>query len=104
MGDLSKDGCTSWISQEQCHDSMTHYPIRCPVYMQVVLAGLDGIEGIQLKPFVPVGVFKHYQQYNYNKSKFKLDKNTEITEASCQSSLCPPDYLRVCSKYLVCSL
>jgi hypothetical protein len=27
-----------------------------------------------------IGVFKHFQQYNYNKSKWGLDKNTEFAE------------------------
>ena len=43
----------------------------------------NGSEGY--KPLAPVGVFKHWQQYNYNKSKWGLDKNTELAlHVMCQ--------------------
>jgi len=31
-------------------------------------------------PMKPVSILKHYQQYQYNKSKWGLDKNTEFNE------------------------
>ena len=31
-------------------------------------------------PMNPISVFKHYQQFDYNRSKWGLDKNTEMSD------------------------
>lgn len=66
---------------------MSHYPMWSAEYKQVVLAGLEGVEGYQFKPLAPVGVFKHFQQFNYNKSKWGMDKNTEIADQVIMAGL-----------------
>jgi len=38
------------------------------------------VEDDSFHPMKPVSTLKHYQQYQYNKSKWGLDKNTEFNE------------------------
>jgi hypothetical protein len=55
------------------------------LYTRVVGSSDDG--SIVFKPLYPVSVLKHYQQFNYNKSKWGLDKNSEMTEHVIQLGL-----------------
>lgn len=77
QGYLTKEDCPEWMSEQQVDDCVSHYPMWSSLYTRVVESN-DG--DMVFKPIYPVGVFKHYQQFNYNKSKWGLDKNTEMLE------------------------
>jgi hypothetical protein len=69
-GYLMEDDCPSYLSQEDKVLLISHYPMWSAVDRKVHELG---------KPLPPVGSFKHFQQYNYNKSKWGLDKSTEFS-------------------------
>jgi hypothetical protein len=78
QGYLTKEDCPEWMSEQQVDDCVSHYPMWSALYTRVVESNDDG--DMVFKPIYPVGVFKHYQKFNCNKSKWGLDKNTEMLE------------------------
>ena len=62
------------MAREQKQVAISRYKLWAAHYNRV-----KG-DGTHYKPSYPVSVYKHSQQYNYNKGKWGLDKNTEVSE------------------------
>ena len=70
---LARD-CPKWMTMMQQHNCVFRYKLWAAHYNRV-----KG-DGECYKPTYPVSMYKHSQQYNYNKGKWGLYKNSEMTE------------------------
>ena len=73
-GFLKSKDCPDLLNEDQANICISHYPMRCVVYMKIMNGNKNG----HFRPLLSIGGFKHFQQYNYNKSKWVLDKATEM--------------------------
>ena len=74
------------------NDCISHYPIWLALYKKVVMVSAMDDEMVTIagdetnldltkfEPLRPISVFKHYQQFDYNRSMWGLDKNTEMSD------------------------
>ncbi len=89
-GYLKKGDCPTWMSDEDINDCISHFPMWSALYNRVVLSGRNDDTSTannetdpdvhMFHPMNPISVFKHYQQFEYNRSKWGLDKNTEMSD------------------------
>ena len=73
-GYLLPEDYPEWMTPEQEQVAISRFKLWAAHYNRV-----KG-DRTQHQPTYPVGVYKHSQQYNYNKGKWGLDKNTEVSE------------------------
>ena len=89
-GYLKKANCPTWMSDEDINDCISNYPMWSALYNRVVVSTRindtsttvnEMDPGVCLfHPMNPISVFKHYLQFDYNRSKLRLDKNTEMSD------------------------
>jgi hypothetical protein len=90
-GYLRDDDFPDWLTEEQKNVFRSRYPMWCALYNKIRNRVVDNGNGEDdsenapigddsFHPMKPVSILKHYQQYQYNKSKWGLDKNTEFNE------------------------
>jgi hypothetical protein len=81
------------------NDCISHYPMWSALCKKVVVVSSTDDEMVTIagdetnpdltkfQPLRPISAFKHYQQFDYNRSKWGLDKNTEcLILCSCWAS------------------
>ena len=76
------------MSDEDINDCISHYPMWSALYKRVVVSGRNDDTSetddemdpdvCMFHPMNPISVFKQYQQFNYNRSKWRSDKSAEI--------------------------